>query len=190
MNQNLNHMMSSLRADKAKWGSLCLFMALGLLLWGRILLKDVPRVVTATDELTSGVVGLDLGEMGEVTSGGKRGPQAVEMAIPSRIKRDLFGVNPRYFEVIDADTEKVSVQAKSSEVTVDDGNGKGQRVSRDAERLNLQSTLLGEAPRALVNGQLLEVGQMIEGFTLLEVGGRQARLQKDGVVVVLKMKTP
>ena len=190
MSIDLSKVMRSVRADKAKWATMCLFMALGLLLWGRLLLKDIPRVVTATDELIGGVVGLEMGGMGDVSMGVRKGWEGVELGVLPRIVRDLFAVNPRYFEVIDADTEKASTQAKSDQITVDDGNGPGRRIGREAARLILQSTLLGVSPRALVNNRLLEVGDAVEGFTLLEVGIRQARLQKDGVIVVLKMKTP
>ncbi|QDU35201.1 hypothetical protein KS4_32810 [Poriferisphaera corsica] len=46
----LNHVWFLLRTDVKKGVIVCSVCALGLLIWGRLLLKDVPRSVTAEPE--------------------------------------------------------------------------------------------------------------------------------------------
>ncbi|MHC4995709.1 MAG: hypothetical protein ACYTGQ_11715 [Planctomycetota bacterium] len=190
MSWDRSEVIRQMRADKVKWASLTLCMALGMLLWGRLLLKDVPRVVTATDPTKLSADPLGLGAITTDSRGSIREGAEVEIASPPLIQRDLFRVNPRFYDAIDAGPEKLSKQAKSAPVSVDDGNGLSQRVTREAEALTLQSTLLGASPRALVNGRLLGIGQSLDGFELTEVKARQATFKKDGVWVVLDMKTP
>ena len=49
MQEQLQRAWRQLTADKKKLGLMVGLMAVGLLLWGRLMLKQVPQVATATD---------------------------------------------------------------------------------------------------------------------------------------------
>lgn len=58
-----------------------------------------------------------------------------------------------------------------------------------ADGLELRATLIGpEHAMADVNGIILSVGEKVEGFRLLEVGERQAVLERDGTRVVVSLE--
>lgn len=56
--------------------------------------------------------------------------------------------------------------------------------------LQLQSTVLGMNPIALINAKIMHVGDRIEGFRIVAIQARQVTLEKDGRKVVLEMLRP
>ena len=58
-----------------------------------------------------------------------------------------------------------------------------------AARHTLQTTLVGPELRlAVVDGQVVRVGDTFDGFRLVKLGYRKAVLESNGVEVVLKLK--
>jgi hypothetical protein len=57
----------------------------------------------------------------------------------------------------------------------------------DTKGLTLQSTLLGQPPRAIINGRLLVPGDRINGFTLRRITRREVILEMNGFEVRLGM---
>ena len=72
--------------------------------------------------------------------------------------------------------------------------GQGEEAARakavcaGAQALSLQSTMLGAAPTALINGSVLREGQWINGFRLKYITSNAVLVTKDGVDVELRMK--
>jgi hypothetical protein len=51
----------------------------------------------------------------------------------------------------------------------------------------LQSTIISDDPRAVINGQFVGAGELIEGFKVVEVTAKACVLVQDGVRVRLEI---
>ena len=56
-----------------------------------------------------------------------------------------------------------------------------------AESLKLESTILGAAPAAMVNGQLVREGSVVDGFRVLKIEPRQLIVEREGVKLAVMM---
>ncbi len=180
-------MKTELLADKRKLGLGISLLAVALLLWGRLLLKDVPRTATAdpdataqtTDEATNTPAGFDR-------------PDEAVVVVPmyGPVERDLFAFDPTFYERIEQPEQTVQPQPKSDPASADADTREQQlraSVLIESRKLTLQSTLLGKTSRAMINGVLLEPGETIGGFELKQVRTRQVTLVRHGIEVVLEM---
>ena len=62
-----------------------------------------------------------------------------------------------------------------------------QIIRAQARSLTLQSTMLSENPVAIINGQVLRVGEWINGFEVTEITAHACKVSKTDVTVLLKM---
>ncbi len=71
------------------------------------------------------------------------------------------------------------------------GDGFGFRrdaILKDGREMILESTLLSDPPQAIIAGQLVRIGDQINGFQVVEIQSRSVTLLKDGVRINLEMK--
>ncbi len=176
-----------LTADRRKAGLVLSLLAVGLLLWGRLLLKEVPRVATADPEAKA-KASSDGGEgSGDDADARARIERPVEVRLdpPRRLPRDLFVFDPNPYRRTGSPyspslPEKSDREADDQEIRV--------AAARDAAAgLILGSVMRGPRPRAVINGRVLAEGQSIEGFVVRRIGPREALLERDGLVVRLRM---
>jgi hypothetical protein len=176
-----------LTGDKRKFAVGMALTAVALLLWGRLLLKDVPR--TAVAEPKEPIAELQAPSTPAARPDKPRG-QTVVLPAYGPIERDLFAFDGAFYPQVESIDQTVDSRPKSPADPTDE-QVKEQRLRAsiriEARSLKLQSTLLGRRPRAMINGQLLEPGQTIQGFELKEVRTRQVTLVKRGLAVELEM---
>lgn len=67
---------------------------------------------------------------------------------------------------------------------------KYRAILAQARSLSLQSTMLGSAPTALINGQVLRQGDYISGFLVKSIASNRCVVSKDGVDIELRMDRP
>lgn len=192
MNRVLRQLKHDLLAERKKVIMGGALLSVALLLWGRLLLKDPPRTAVA-DPKPDRVARADRPDRAAPPA--RRADDAtarpvVEVGPLPSVGRDLFAFDHRHYPGAFPDRRDRQDLPKSDPGTVD------QDVSRRASRravldqassLTLQSTMLGARSRALIDGVLLETGQTIRGFELIEVRARQVTLVKQGVEVTLEM---
>jgi hypothetical protein len=65
-------------------------------------------------------------------------------------------------------------QKREREVLVE--NLRGQAL-----QLKLQSTVLGASPKALVNGQLVRVGDVVASFRVTKIEARRIVVEREGI---------
>jgi hypothetical protein len=73
-----------------------------------------------------------------------------------------------------------------------------ERVMKEAASLRLRGSLIGSTPMAVIEvtgkradkGNVVRPGQVVEGFTLIEVHSTGVVLEKDGVRVELRRVLP
>lgn len=191
MNATIARFKRQLLADRRKLAAMTCLLAVALLLWGRLLLKDVPRTAVAKpgERVAASVEGgAAVAPVKAVAD--KNARPVVTVAMYPAPQRDLFAFDPRYFPMADVPQGNTSLVDKSPDKLTDDSFKQQQLqllVQSQAKALKLQSTLLGGTSRAMINGNLLEVGQTIQGFLLKEVRSRAVVIEKDGVEVMLEM---
>jgi hypothetical protein len=56
-----------------------------------------------------------------------------------------------------------------------------------AESLKLDSTIMGATPGALVNGQLVREGSIVDGFRVLRIEPRQLIIEREGIKLAVMM---
>ncbi len=103
------------------------------------------------------------------------------------VDRDIFTPNVAYFPA----QEKVKPSTVVSYTTVIDPNAQAAaaklQVQAQAKALSLQSTVVGAVPTAIINGRVLQVGDRISEFQVVEIASRSCQLEKSGIRVVLEM---
>lgn len=193
MNEQLQRLWIRVTVDRRKFGIMCVLLAVGLLLWGRlILLESVPRVgfadpdagTTAGAQSAAGQAGSDVAQELPI----------VYMDLTRALRRNLF-LAPSSFLPQPAQDSSASAlgpksQAETSEDPIALRQQRIERVRQDGASLRLESLIHGVPPVAVIDGRVLQVGQVIQGFRLEEVGDRSVVLMKDGVRVELVMDVP
>ncbi|MFI4859733.1 MAG: hypothetical protein ACIAXF_03515 [Phycisphaerales bacterium JB063] len=184
MNKQLNRMWRQMTADKKRFGIMCVCLAAGLLLWGRlILLEKVPRIATADPELVE-----PQAEAPPARPARER--PAVAIDLPDTLAMDLFELRPNRYKPISDPT------LGEDEVQEDQGptdEWLQREALKDAAReLTLDGVIRGEPSFAIINGVRVYVGGRIHGFVLtgLSYQQRKVRLTSElfeDLVVILKM---
>ena len=190
MNMDLQRIWRQLSADKRKLGLMAALLGFALLLWGRLLLKDVPRTANATPATVAAQAAARTADARAVTDNTTVDRPVVFIYLTDEVERDLFRFNRSFYSDPANGEGNTTTVAKSTSNSTDDS---GQRreaeaaVRAAAGTLVLKSTLLGPQPRAVINGVLLAPGEPISGFTLKEVRSRAVTITRDGFEIVLEM---
>ncbi|MAE60593.1 MAG: hypothetical protein CMJ49_04450 [Planctomycetaceae bacterium] len=174
-------------ADKRKFGLVCTLMCVALLLWGRLLMKDVPLTATADDPTAPSIAGA---VPTPPADSALEGWPVVHVDLVDEVSRDLFRPDPRYFQTEpeeDALSDDSGKSGPESDDEQDIARARQAVVREAAQSLSLQSTIHGNVSQALINGQLVSPGQSISGFTVVRVDERRVTVIKDGVEIVLEM---
>ncbi|MEQ9455319.1 MAG: hypothetical protein RLN76_12110 [Phycisphaeraceae bacterium] len=174
-------LLAQYRAQPSKVWVLAGMSVFGLLLWGRLLLKDPPRVATAEPGTVAASVE---SSAGDAESGDRAGPAEgpeITVMVPSQLPRDLFRL-PSSAQSPDSAESSQQLQVESTDTP------RRSLVRDRAEALLLQAIILGGEPRAVINGTSLRPGESIEGFKLLRLERRHADLELNGVVVRLGLQ--
>jgi hypothetical protein len=180
MKEQIRQAIEVLKHDKRKLGAIVALLALGLLLWGRLMLKQVPRTALAKPSDKTLVAGNGGGLMRSLTR------KTIEVDLPENLTRDPFQIDPSAFPKVEKPAESLPT-AKSEVKPADVKPDAASLVRQAASGLALQTTILGDTPRALINGQLLAPGEKIRGFELKKVMPREVILEMNGVELRLEM---
>lgn len=163
--------------------------AVALLLWGRLLLKEVPRTAVADPEARQAArdttAGPPLKRTGSPAAEDDASLPPITVVLSDPGPRDPFGfgaglAGPRAA----GDVSGPSEAGGHGLADTDQGRSDVRRLARG---LQLQLIVLGDEPRAVINGRSLAVGEEFEGFTLVRIGERWVDLNFRGVRVRLLM---
>jgi len=172
--QKLEQLWQQATADKKRFGIFVTIFAVGLLLWGRlILLSDVPRVATAdeddpmagmTDDPMAGGDSADPATPGAAPQ--NRGPlPVVAVDLTDQLAFNLFELRP------DRYTPTPSEDEGPGDVQVQPGNTDESRrqIIELAKGLTLQGVVGGSQPFVMIDGQRRDLGDVHAGFTIVEL---------------------
>lgn len=185
MKHQLDNLIHQITADKKKLGIMLCALALGLLLWGRLLLQGVPRTATADDPAKAAQKADNQSDADGQTLQNDKPMPVVHVDLPSSPGRDPFGIDPSRYKRNPGASRDTSA-AKSTQV-IPDEDAKTAAVRQEAMELRLESVVTGNRPRAYINGRLLAPGDEYEGFKLIQVTDRHVLLTKYGLIIRLRM---
>lgn len=169
MNTDLNKLMQSWTKDQARTGAMSLALAVGLLLWGRLLL--MPNVTkTAVARPRQDATAMNRARANTLASASSA------LALPATLKRDLFALDPQYYQHLEMPVEKVATEQKSVP-QISEQEQKDAQVRLALKKLKLESTVRGNVPLAVINGESVTPGATISGFEVIEVLPRSVRLR-------------
>lgn len=113
--------------------------------------------------------------------------------------RNLFVIRLDYYPRVGGGTEEASGQTPGfwNELAKSVNSRADQRREREilmenlrhkAEQLHLQSTIMGQKPKAMVNGKLVGEGDVVMEFRVLKIGPRGIIVERDGIRLEVLMK--
>ena len=159
-------------ADKKRFGIFVTVFAVGLLLWGRlILLSDVPRIATADDEdPMAGMIDDPMASGSDAATPAlapeRRGPlPVVAVDLSDQLAFNLFELRP------DRYTPTPSGDEGLGDVQVAPGNTDETRrqIIELAREMTLQGVVGGSQPFVMIDGQRRNLGDVHAGFAIVEL---------------------
>jgi hypothetical protein len=186
MKTKINRMWRQVTADKKKFGILVTMVAVGLLLWGRlILLEDVPKIATADPNVAAQTGQTPETSGQEVVESAPVLPPlpSVEVALSEDLTLDLFTFRHNRYKPLPSE-ESAGNGAQLDGLTAEE---RKRELVELARSLRLQSVIQGKSPAIVINGEVLRVGDSIEEFELVSFNERSAILTREGLKFKLKM---
>ncbi len=183
--EKLEAIWRKLTADKKKFGIMVVLLAVGLLMWGRLLLRQVPRTATAVPDRVQVVTTLPNKTSAHPVKKTVDAWETVTYRPPGSTPRNLFQYDPRPYKRTTMEVDGVDI-AKLPEEASDEAF-RIAAVRKAAAGLTLQSVMKNQVPHAIINGQLVKSGERIEGFEIVQIADRTVLLKKDGIVVRIGM---
>jgi hypothetical protein len=116
------------------------------------------------------------------------------LAQPRRqVERNLFAIHLEYYSraadhIVSGDSSEDP--GKSSSDATDQTRERRippENLPNQASQLKLQATVPGTDATALINGELVKVGDTVAGFTVVRIEARRVLVQQDGVTLEIEM---
>lgn len=171
-----------LTRDKKKMCVMVSLLAVLLLLWGRLILKEVPRTAVADPVMSKVVDRWNQNAFAE----SKVMLSRVEVELPTTLSRDLFTLDLEGYVSTEI-KQVVEVKVEKSRDKVADEKRKAEEVRVAATGLKLQTTILATQKLALINGKLVREGEEVKGFVVIQILHRQVVLRMNGIEIALEM---
>ncbi len=180
MKTKLKQLWARMTADKKRFGAMAALLGVALLMWGRLLLKDVPRSVVADPkEKESSIAQFVLPKRA-----------VVYVDLPDQAARDPFAMDPAAFGQVE---KPKTVIATPNSVPEKSEEEKRAAVESALKGLKLRSTILGAQPHALINDRILTLGgEPVPSFTITKITERSVTLEhaETKYEFELKMNSP
>lgn len=201
MSLMLRRLWIQLTADRKRFGLLCAMLAVGLLLWARVIVvSNIPRTAAAKDAHETAETVAHQARAG-TSMIDRIARETVTVQLDETPRRDPFVISTDYFPKPQVDGQ-ISQEAAKSDRKHDESDSelrmrqRYQRVQREAERLKLEAVMHG-AGLAIISGKTYRLGDELPGrddetilFEVLEVNQRSVLLKSEGHEFVLELASP
>lgn len=105
--------------------------------------------------------------------------------------QSTFKFDSSYYTAIATKNSRVETSGKQivnkSDTKTADANNNRRDPAAETSSLILQSTATGTRPTAVINSQIVQDGDRIQGFTVVAIRAREVLLKKDGQTYTLEM---
>lgn len=198
----LQRLWIQISSDKRRFGLLVGCLAVGLLLWGRIIVISKPPRRAIADDGT--VVAKD--PKTAKTSAATESEKSIELndletvyvRLADAPARDPFSINPEFFPKPNLGQESVQEAPKSSTTPAEDAMQvilrRERELRSELERMKLGAVMKGSPIMAVINGRMYSEGERVpfagdigRSFTVKEIRSRSVMLECDGFVFELRM---
>lgn len=112
------------------------------------------------------------------------------LKIDRRINRDLFSFNSELFTLLEplpAVAQPTSKPIATQPTQPDQADIERTAIFAQAQTLRLQSVISGPKPTAIINDNVLRVGDWAQGFQVMEIANNSCVVQKKDVRVMLEL---
>jgi hypothetical protein len=190
-----DRLIQELSRDKKKTAILTVLIFVGLFVVGRALTKKSKAEMVDSSEslIIPQSVAPDVAGSGGVmvvaSAGVNETPWVRSMPIPSE-GRDLFAFHLEHYEPANPGEGQEAEQIDGEgipEEAAEPVQDAASVIRQRAAELELQSVMLSGSPVAVINGNVVGVGERIAGFEVVAIEAGQCLLRQDGVEVRLKM---
>jgi hypothetical protein len=63
-----------------------------------------------------------------------------------------------------------------------------ENLTQQANQLRLQSTMMGAVPKAVIDGELVEEGEVVASFRVLKIEARRIIVEREGIKLEIQMR--
>ena len=186
---------AELKRDKKKSLVMGVLAALAAFACARMVFKGSTPVNTQADtiEATGSVAPDEAGPwsvheaqaVAVATEPDKPGP--VKQAAPRTFTRDLFQANLAAFPLAHKKVAPSKTVVRVKDTPEARKAAKRRAIWAKAQSLRLRSTVASTTPTAIINDRVLQVGEWINGFKVIEITSGACTMSRDNVEVVLEM---
>ncbi|MDP6544729.1 MAG: hypothetical protein QGH60_12110 [Phycisphaerae bacterium] len=189
-------LMAEFARDKKKAVILVALLLIAVFFVGKMLLKSSPQAATAATDPAGVAFGGDPRNQGAgsavVQTPGAKTPKAdLPKGAASAITRDIFmpdpAIFPRVKETAGPNSKVGVVEDEKSKRDIELAR-KTKLIKEQGDKLHLESTITGRVPIAIINGTVLGVGGVINGFRVVKIDSQACVVEKEGVRLNLTME--
>lgn len=174
----LENLKQQLLADKKKLGLMCMLVAVGLLLWGRLILLDrVPKTAVADPNAQAAAAKAVPADVERVVYIGR---------LPDRPTRDVFSLPRDRYRPLPGTDNGVNPGNLPSR-SVDEDPADLVEVQGLARELRLRAVIYGIRPRIVLDDRMLKTGDTYNGFKVLAIEKNAAVIARDGYLFRLRV---
>jgi hypothetical protein len=175
MSSSLQRTWKKLTADKKRFGLMVSLLVVGLLMWGRLLLKQIPKSAVAQP----GANQTEPEDMAGVDGFRLDGRKTVSVSLSDVSERNLFSLHDTDYKkmaeksVPVADKPNLPPKKTENEIRAEFRTQLQEQVAG----LSLKTVVLGANPQALINDRIYPMGgQPLPGFVISKVTSRTVTL--------------
>lgn len=168
MNKKLNRLWRQVTADKKRFGIMLALVAVGLLLWGRlILLEEVPRVATADPDANEADT--------TPPPPAARALPTVAVDLPDALALNPFALRPDRYKPLPV--EETGEEPVQPDLAYADELDRREALLDEARGMVLQGVIQASTPFAVIDGVRVYVGDTVAGFIVIELDPRERKVK-------------
>jgi hypothetical protein len=171
-----------LKRDKKRATVLALLAVIALIVVGRLVLKRVSFASAKSPQSPPTAAAAATPEAARPSPGQETKHDDYLTRIDTTIKRDIFSPPEQFFPPMETPKTKV-VETLNSRAA------EKESIQKAAATMTVESTILSAIPKAIINGQLVQLGDTVNGFRIVEISSRTVTLEREGMTVQLEMKS-
>jgi len=159
-----------LTADRRRFTVMLVLWTVGLLMWGRLLLKNLPRSAVADRPVVVDPTAPPAKPSFELP----RPAQVVQVPLSDHSERSIFALRPDEYDQIPqipvGPPPNLPLQSSEEELKA--------KLAARVNALKLSTVLMSDRPQALIDGRVYTLGgQPIQGFVIVEISEHRVVLR-------------
>ena len=189
-------LIAEISRDKKKAVTLGLLLLVAIFFIGKLLLKSSPTEATAAANPTAiASPGAPVPPGAENTAARIHSAESPRVNVPKGaakgITRDIFRPDESIFPHVEktaSANSKVNVVEDEKSKRDAELRRKRELIREQGAELHLKSTITGRVPTAIINGTVLGLDGVINGFRIVKIESKVCVVEKEGITLNLTME--